>query len=139
MGCGFGQRTHKNEDLVGGCVREHLQVVRRVLVVTRNEDGHQLVEEVLARRVVREQSVSVDVVKLALARMGEAEDELVIVLGGVEAEQVVKPLFDWVSLSVPDWLVQTGLHEGAATKVGCGTACLLMGHSRLVLLSEAVE
>ena len=43
--------------------------------MTGHKDGHELVEEGLAGRVVREESVSVDKVKLTLARVREAKYE----------------------------------------------------------------
>ena len=47
----------------------------------RDKDGHQLVQEVLTARMVREQGVSVDEVQVTLAGMGEPESELIHILG----------------------------------------------------------
>ncbi len=54
--------------MMGRRIREHLQVVGRVLVVGGDEEGHHPVEELLAGGVVREQRVPVDVVQGAVLR-----------------------------------------------------------------------
>ena len=55
--------------------------------------------------MIGEKSVPIDEVELALAWVGEAEGESVGVLRRVQAEQVIQPALDRVSLAVPNWLI----------------------------------
>ena len=55
--------------------------------------------------MVRKQRVSIDKVQLTLLRKGEAKVELIVRLRCVEAEQVVQPFFDWILLTVSNWLI----------------------------------
>lgn len=66
------QRPQKNKDLVSRSVRQHLQIIWRVLVVARNKDRHQFREEGLRAAVVAEKSISIHVVEFALRWMREA-------------------------------------------------------------------
>lgn len=109
--------------------------------MTGDKDTHQLVEEGLTGAVIREQRVPIHVVKFALTWVREAKDKLIVLLCGIEAEKVVQPPLDRVSLTVPDWLIKLSLKEGTTTKgvVRLFVASLLVVDSHLVLLSQAVK
>ena len=51
--------------------------------MTCDKDAHEFVQEVLARAVIREESVSVDIVQLTLAWVREAKLKIVFVLCGI--------------------------------------------------------
>ena len=86
--------------------------------------------------MVREQSVSVDVVELTLTGMWEAKRETVLVLRCIKTEQVVQPALNWVSLSIPDWLIQTSFKQRPTSEV---TLLSLMRNSHLVLFTQALQ
>ena len=65
----FCDGRNKDEELVRRCVGHQLEVVRRVLVVTRNVESHHLLQELLSCWIEGKQSISVDVEKLALRGM----------------------------------------------------------------------
>ena len=106
--------------------------------MTSDENSHQFVQEILARSVVREQSVTVDVVELTLAGMGEAEIEIVNILGSIQTQQVVEPFFDWIILAISDGLIKLSLHKSAVSKASCGARSLL-SDTALLLLSQTVN
>ena len=97
------------EQVVGGGVRHHLQVVGGVLVVRRDVKRHDTLEEGLRGLVVAEQGVPVDVVQVAVlagwAARGQGRDQ-----GGVQAQQTVQPVFDGVSRLVPETLKESVYH-----------------------------
>jgi len=105
------ERSEEHEHLVGRCVREQLEVIGGILVVTRHEYVHDLAQELLSTRVVAKQGVSVHEVQVALVRVRVSLRQGLHFFGCVQAEQVVEPLFDGVVVSVPDWLVQANLFE----------------------------
>ncbi len=54
-----GHWAKQHKDMVGGGIRQQLQVIRRVLVVGGDIESHQLLEEGLTGLVVAEESVPV--------------------------------------------------------------------------------
>lgn len=73
----------QNENLVSRGITEHLQIIGRVFVVTRDKDGHQLGQERLTAAVVAEECVPVHVVELALGGLGETPLEVVHLLSSI--------------------------------------------------------
>ena len=106
--------------------------------MTSNEDSHQFVQEILTGSVVGEQSITIDVVELTLAGMGEAEIEIVNILGSIQAQQVVEPFFDWIILAISDRFIKLSLHKSAVSKASCGARSLL-SDTALLLLSQTVN
>lgn len=73
------------------------EVVWRVLVVRRDVERHHLLEEPLGGLVEGEERVPLDVVEVALARVGQLGRGLGDVLGRVEAEELVEPFLNGVT------------------------------------------
>ena len=70
-----------------------------------DEYGHELFQELLAGSVIREQSVPIHEIQVALIGMRASGLQLVDFLGGLQTQQVVQPLLNRVIVPVPDWLV----------------------------------
>lgn len=91
---------------MSGCVREQQQIVWSVLIVRRHENGHELLQKLLARCVVRKQRVSVHVIQVALVWMGASTLELVDFFSCLEAKKIVEPGLDWIIYPVTNRLIK---------------------------------
>ena len=122
-------------------ITEHLQIVWCVLVVTADEDCHQLVQEGLTASVVTKERISVYEEELALVWMWEAKSESILSLSGVQAEQGVQPLLNWVTSAITNWLFKAHLREGpaATSSRGLHLRSLLVDDHLLILLSQTLE
>jgi hypothetical protein len=83
-------------------VREQLQIVGTVFVVGRDEQRHEVEEELLAAALVAEERVSVYDVELAFARVGKAVSFQRNRLSRIEEQQVVQPSLDLIVQSITD-------------------------------------
>ncbi len=72
----------------------------------RYEYGHELPQELLARRVVRKKRVSVHVIQVALVWMGTSTLELVDFFSCLEAKKIVEPGLDWIINPVTNRLIK---------------------------------
>lgn len=73
----FLKVAQKYKNLMRWSIRQHLEVIRRVFVMARNKDCHELGEEGLRAAVIAEKCVSVHVVQVTVGRVGEAPLEAV--------------------------------------------------------------
>jgi hypothetical protein len=72
-------------------VREHLKIIRRVLVMRGHKETHQFMKKFLTASVIREESVSVDVIELTLIRMRSTLSKHHVSFRAIQAEQVIEP------------------------------------------------
>jgi hypothetical protein len=56
--------------------------------------------------MVRKQGIAVNEVQLTLARMWEPPPQLLNILSRIKTKQAVKPFFNRVIFSIPDWFIQ---------------------------------
>lgn len=126
------QRRQKYKEVLTRCITHQLQVVRRVLVMTRDVEAHHSLEEDLRGGMEREESIAIDVEEFAGRRVRAALEGL---LGGygegsIEAEETVEPLLDRVARAVSDRSAEVDLLERACDRAcdgGASSSCSLRG------------
>ena len=70
-----------------------------------DEYRHEFLQELLAGSVIREECVPVHEIQVALIGVRASGFQLVYLLGGLQTQQIVQPLLNWVVVSVPNRLV----------------------------------
>ena len=99
-------------------VGHELKIVRLVLIVTRDVEGHHSLKENLRRRVIAEKSIAGDIVEFALGRVGAALHRTLGDDRSVQAEESIQPFLDFITSRVTNRSFQFNLPKGASLRGG---------------------
>jgi len=61
--------------------------------------------------VITEESISVDVIQLALMWMRETSSQMEYTFSSIKTEKVIEPLLNWIVIAIPDRLIKLDLFE----------------------------